>query len=208
MESVEFWALLFVQSSKLKHCKSFGLSDTAYVGTVGGVHLDDLALVDEQRHAYLSTCLHRSRFQGVSRCIAFDTRLCVSNLQLNLNRHIREKYSLRRSVRNYIHDLTLLHEIHTVDQVLVNDDVIVSLLIHEVIVLTLFVGELIGATLYAYILQLLTDVETTLDLAAFHYIFQGRTHDRITFTRLNVKEIYAEIQFAIQTDACTFLNVL
>ena len=70
------------------------------------------------------------------------------------------------------------------------------------------ISELIRATFYAYIFQLLTDIETTLDLTAFYNIFLCGTHDGITFTRFYVKEIDAEIEFSVQTDTSSFLNVL
>ena len=39
------------------------------------------------------------------------------------------------------------------------------------IMLAFRISELIRATFYAYIFQLLTDIETTLDLTAFYNIF-------------------------------------
>ena len=66
----------------------------------------------------------------------------------------------------------LFHEINAVDQVFVDDHVIECLLVHEMIMLAFRISELIRATFYAYIFQLLTDIETTLDLTAFYNIFQ------------------------------------
>ena len=57
-------------------------------------------------------------------------------------------------------------------------------------------------------LPVFTDVETTFDLTAFYNVFQGCTHNRITFSRFYVKKIDAEIEFTVQTDACSFLDVL
>ena len=45
-------------------------------------------------------------------------------------------------------------------------------------------------------------------LTAFYNVFQGCTHNRVTFSRFYMKKIDAEIEFTVQTDTCSFLDVL
>ena len=83
-----------------------------------------------------------------------------------------------------------------------------SLVVHEDVVLTLHVEVLMGTTLYANVLELLTDIETTLQYVTVNYVLQSGTHEGVTLTGLYVKEIDTEVQLTIHADAGTFLDVL
>ena len=76
------------------------------------------------------------------------------------------------------------------------------------IVFAFLICILVRATFYAYVFQFFTDVERTFDLTAFYNVFQGCTHNRVTFSRFYMKKIDAEIEFTVQTDTCSFLDVL
>ena len=87
-------------------------------------------------------------------------------------------------------------------------NLVVSLLVHEDIVLTLLVKVLVGAALHAHVFKLLADVEAALQHTAVHNVLQLYTHESVTLTRLYMKKVDDEEQFAIHTDACSHLDVL
>ena len=58
-------------------------------------------------------------------------------------------------------------------------------------------GILVRATFYAYVFQFFSDVETTFDLTTFYNVFQGCTHNRVTFSRFYMKKIDAEIELSL-----------
>ena len=194
----------------LFYVSSYGcaLADALAVRTVARVDTDHFALVDEQRHTYLCAGLNRCRLECVRRRIAFQTRLRIGNGQLYLRRQFCEKHGVRRCVRYNLYVHTLFEEIHTRDQVMADGHLLESLVVHEDIVLTLFVEELIRTALYAYILQLLTDIEATLQHATIHYIFEFNTHNSVALTRFDVQELNYEIQTAIHTDTYAVFDVL
>ena len=184
------------------------LADTLAVRTVACVDTDHFAFVDEERNAYLSAGFNRSRLEGVGSGIAFQTRLRIGNGQLYLRRQLCEQYRIRRCVRYDIYVHSLFQEINTGDQIVRDGYLLESLVVHEDVVLALFVQELIRTALYADIFQFLTDVEAALQYAAIHYIFEFNTHNCVTLTRFNVKELNYEIQTAIHADTYAVFNVL
>ena len=103
---------------------------------------------------------------------------------------------------------TFLQEVYTRDEVMCDRHLLKGLVVHEDIVITLFVEELIRTTFYANILQLLTDVEATLQHATIHYIFEFNAHDGVAFTRLYMQKLNYEIQTAVHADTYAVFNVL
>jgi hypothetical protein len=127
---------------------------------------------------------------------------------MNLGRQFGIENSFGAGISHNLNILTFLHELHTCDLILGNRDLLESLVVHEDVVLTLLVEVLVGTTLYAYILELLTDIETTLQNVTINNVLECGTHEGVTLTGLYVKEIDTEVQLTIHADAGTFLDVL
>ena len=184
------------------------LLNTLQVAAVACVNLHEVAFVNEERHTDLNTSLKSSRLQSVCSCIALDARLRVCDAEVGLNRHLTEEHSLGRSVRNNFDNVALLHEVNTSDEVARDWNLVVCLLVHEDIVLALLIEVLVRTTLYAYILELLADVEATLQNATVNNVLQLNSHESVTLAWFYVKEVDDEEQLAIHADAGSHLDVL
>ena len=184
------------------------LLNTLQVAAVACVNLHEVAFVNEERHTDLNTSLKSSRLQSVCSCIALDARLRVCDAEVGLNRHLTEEHSLGRSVRNNFDNVALLHEVNTSDEVARDWNLVVCLLVHEDIVLALLIEVLVRTTLYAYILELLADVEATLQNATVNNVLQLNAHESVTLAWFYVKEVDDEEQLAIHADAGSHLDVL
>lgn len=184
------------------------LSHALAIGTVARIDTDDLTLVDEERHANFCAGLYGSGFEGIGSGIALQTRLGISNGELYFGRQFGEEDGIGRSIRNDIYIESLFEEIDAGDEVVRDRHLLEGLVIHEDIILTFLIEELVRATLHAYILEFLTDIESALEHAAIHYIFEFNTHDGVTFSRLHMQELNYEIQTAVHADAYAVFNVL
>ena len=83
-----------------------------------------------------------------------------------------------------------------------------SFLVHKLVVVTVVIEILVRTAFYAYVFQLFTDVEAAFQHIAVDYIFQLGTHESITFSRLHMQEVDAEIKLAVHADASSDFNVL
>ena len=184
------------------------LFHAVHVASVTCVDLYEVALVDEQRHAYLSTSLQSSWLGSVGSSVALHAWLRVSHTQVGLHWHLSVEDSVGIGIAYNLHNVALLHEVHASDKILCDGHLVVCLLVHEDVVSSVEVKILVWAALYAYILQSLTDVEALLQNASADNVLQCGTHDSVTLTWLYVQEVNTEIQLAIHADASTFLDVL
>ena len=178
------------------------------IATIASVNADNLALVDEERNANLSTCLELGWLQSVGCGIALETWLGVCNGKLNLCRQLSKEDCLGGRVNNYVANETLLEELNTSDEVVTDRHLLVSLLIHEDIILTLLVKILVWAALNAYILKFLANVEAALQNATINNIFELNVHDCVTLAWFTVLKPDYEIEAAIHSDANAILDIL
>jgi len=181
---------------------------TLQIAAVAGVNLDEVALVDKQRYTYLNAGLQCCRLGSVCGGIALDARFRVCNLKHSLYRHFSVKNSVCISVADNFHNVALLHEVNTGDEVLGDRNLVVCLLVHEDVVSSVKVEILVGTALYANILESFADVEALLQYTTADNVLQCGTHDSVSLSWLNVQEVNAEIQLAVHTDAGSFLDVL
>ena len=189
-------------------CDIAFLAHAANVAAVAGVNLDDLVGVDEQGHANSGASLDGGGLESVGSGIAFHAGLSVSDLELGLDGHLGKEHGLGRSVADNFNDIAFLHIVGASDKVLVDRNLLKSLVIHEHGIVAIHVEVLIGATLNAHVLELLTDIEAALQHASINDVFKFGAHKGVTLTGLYMQEFDTEIQIAIQADAGSVLDVL
>ena len=180
----------------------------AYVRAVACVNFNSLAFVDEEGHAYCGARFYSGGFQCVGGGIALQARLCVGHLLLHLDGHVGIEHRVGRGIRHNIHHLAFQQEVHTVDEVVGNGDLVKSLLVHKLVVVAVMVEVLVGAAFHAHVFQLLADVEAALQHVSVHHVLQLGAHKRITLSRLYMQEVDAKVQLAIHADASSDFNVL
>ena len=184
------------------------LLSTSQITAVAGVNLNQVALVDEQGHANLNASLQCSGFQGVGGGIALDTGLRVGDAQDGLHGHLSIEDSTIGSVRNNLHDVALLHELVTDNQLVVDGNLLEGLLVHEDTARLVLIQILVGATLDDDVLQFLTDIEAALQYATVADVLQLDDHDGVTLTRLAMLEVDANPNATVHTNGGAFFNVL
>ena len=178
------------------------------VATVAGIYLYEVALVDEERYADLSTCLKSCRLESVCSCIALYAWLRVSDAKNSLYWHLSIENSICISVAYNLNDVALLHILNACNELRSDRSLVVCLLVHEDVVLTFLIKVLVWATSDLNLLELLTDVEATLKYATVGYVLQLDDHDCVTLTWLAVLEIDAHPDATVHTNCYTLLNVL
>ena len=178
------------------------------VRTVPRIHFEDFAFVDKEGHAYFYASLEFCRLERVGSGIAFETRLGVNNLEFGLHGHLGEEDGLGGSIAHHFAYITLLHVVHTGDEVAFDNDIVPRFLVEEVILVAFGIGELGRTTLHAHILQGFADVDAAFQDAAAHYVLQRGTHDGVAFTGLNMEKVNAEVELAVKADASSLLDVL
>ena len=89
----------------------------------------------------------------------------MSNAENGLNRHLSIKDSTISCVRNNLHNVALLHVLVTDYELVVDGDLLECLLIHEDTTRLVLIEILVRTTLNDNVLELLTNVETTLQYA-------------------------------------------
>lgn len=186
-------------------CLAFYAGDVA---SVAGVDLDELVLVDEQRHAHCSAGLDCSGLESVCGGVTLDAGLGVGDAEHGLDGHLGIEHCLGGSVGHNLDGVAFLHKGRAGDELLVDRNLLESLVVHEDVVAALAVEELVGTTLYAHVFELFTNVETALEHTAVYNVFQLGTHECVTLSRLHVEKLHAEVQTAIHADAGAVLNVL
>ena len=188
------------------HCKL--LFHAVHVASVTCVDLYEVALIDEQWHANLGTSLEGGGLGGVGCSVALDSWLAMGDAQVGLHWHLGIEDSIGVSIADNFYHVTLFHEVNTCDEVLGDGYLVEGLLVHEDVVCSVEIEVLVWTTLYAYIFESLTDIKALLEYAAADHVLECGTHDGVTFSWLYVQEVDAEIELAIHTDACAFLDVL
>jgi hypothetical protein len=127
---------------------------------------------------------------------------------MNLDGNVGIEHSLGAGINDNFYVLALLEELHTIHLVGSNGNLFVGLIVHEYQVVAVLVKILIRATLYAHVLKALADVETLLNNAAVDNVLKRYVHDGVALTGFAVKEVDAEIELAVHTDAGALLDVL
>lgn len=181
---------------------------TVEVRTIACVNLNKVALVDEERHAHLNTCLESSRLCGVGGCITLYSGLTVSDAKVGLHWHFCIEDSTIGSVGNNFHDITFLHILHTDNEVVGDGNLLESLLIHEDAACRVLIEVLIGATLDAHVLKLESHLECAVEHTSVGHVLQLCVHYCVSLSGLSVLEIDADPNASIHADACSFFNVL
>ncbi len=93
-------------------------------------------------------------------------------------------------------------------QLVVDGNLLEGLLVHEDAARLVLIQVLIGAALNDHVLQLLTDVEATLQHATVTYVLQLDDHDGVALTGFAVLEVNAHPNGAVHANGGAFLNVL
>ena len=181
---------------------------TVEVRTIASVDFDDFAFVDEEGHTHFHAGFEFSGLEGVSGGVAFETGLSVNNLEFGLHGHFCEEDGFSGSVAHHVHHVAFLHVFHTGDEVVGNDHVVPSFLVEEVILVAFSVGVLELAAFHTHVLECFADVEAAFQNTTAHHVLQGGAHDGVTLAGLYVKKIDAEVEFTVQADAGTLLDVL
>jgi hypothetical protein len=125
-----------------------------------------------------------------------------------LNGNVCIENCLCACVNNNFYVLALLQILHTVYLVGRNGNLFVGLVVHEHEVFSVLVKVLAGTTFYTNVFEAFANVEALLDYTTVYDVLQGYVHNGIALTGFAVKEVDAEIELAVHTDAGALLDVL
>ena len=180
----------------------------AEVAAVAGVNLYEVALVDEQRHAYLDACLERGGLGGVGGRVALDAGLAVGHAQVGLHGHLGVEYGTVGSVGDNLDHVALFHVLAAYYKVVGDGYLFEGLLVHEYAAGGILVEILVGAALYAHVLKLEAYLEGAVEHTAVGDVLQLGAHHGVAFAGLYVLEVDAYPHLVVQAYAGAFLNFL
>ena len=106
------------------------------------------------------------------------------------------------------HGVALLHEGGAGDEFFADGDLLEGLVVHEDVGVALGVEVLVGAALYAYVLELLADVEAAFEHSAVDDVLELGAHEGVALAGFYVQELHAEIEAAVHADAGAVFDVL
>jgi len=192
----------------LRSVKLLLFCHAAHIAAILGVHRDDVALIDEEGHADLSTCLQSGGLRSVGSRVTLHTRLRVSDLEIGLWRHLGREDSAVVGRDLHVNDVTFLHELTAGDEVTVDRELLKRLLVHEDAARAVLVEILIRTMLHAHVVELEAYLECTVQHTAVGYILQLGVHDSVALTGFTMLKPNALPDTAVHTDAGTLLDFL
>ena len=178
------------------------------VAAVASVNLDEVTLVDKQRHANLNTRLQSGRLGGVGSGVALHTRLAVGNAEVGLHRHFSVEDGAIGGVGNHFYHIAFLHILNTNHEVVGDRYLLIGLLVHEDAACLVFIQILIRAMLNHHVFEFESNLEGAVKHATVGHVLQFGVHNSVAFAWFSVLEVDAHPDATVHADACTFFDVL
>jgi hypothetical protein len=169
------------------------------VATVGGVHGDDVILVDEERNHDLGSGLEGDFLESRSRSgVTLDGRLCVGNLEGHVGRELAGKTTLFVCNEHHFDVLAFLHEIGVLHNIVREVDLLVGLFVHEVETVLVAIKELVGTPFDIDSLNLCTCGEGVFEDAAVLEVTEFGLDESRALAGFDVLEPYDHTRFTVE----------
>jgi len=178
-----------------------------FVGALGSVDDDALAVFDEEGNANFGAALNRGRLKGVGGGVAAHSGLGVGYLERDGGRKLHTQGAVLVGVEHHHALHAVLKELRGVDHLLGHGDLLVGVHVHKVVSVGVVVEVLVGAELNFDVVQLGSAGEGVLKDAAVVEVAHLGPHERGALAGLHVKEFDDLVRRMIEVDAHAVLDV-